>query len=37
MDENLRLGADYKPWQPETHFKFPHDDGSMAWVMLPWS
>jgi len=23
MDENLRLGAGYNPWQPETHFKFP--------------
>ena len=21
MDENLRLGADYKPWEPETHFQ----------------
>src|SRR5260370_1253873 len=25
--ENLRLGADYKPLEPETHFKFPDDDG----------
>ena len=23
LDENLRLGADYAPWQPETHFQFP--------------
>jgi FAD/FMN-containing dehydrogenase/Fe-S oxidoreductase len=28
--ENLRLGADYKPLQPETHFKFVDDDGSFA-------
>jgi FAD/FMN-containing dehydrogenase/Fe-S oxidoreductase len=30
LDENLRLGADYDPWQPETHFKFPDDHGSLA-------
>ncbi len=34
MDENLRLGADYKPWQPETHFQFPHDQGSLARATL---
>jgi FAD/FMN-containing dehydrogenase/Fe-S oxidoreductase len=28
--ENLRLGADYKPLQPETHFKFVEDSGSFA-------
>ena len=28
--ENLRLGADYKPLQPETHFKFVDDGGSIA-------
>jgi FAD/FMN-containing dehydrogenase/Fe-S oxidoreductase len=28
--ENLRLGADYKPLQPETHFKFLDDGGSFA-------
>src|SRR5581483_2180359 len=28
MDENLRLGADYHPWEPETHFKWPEDKGS---------
>ena len=27
IDENLRLGADFAPWQPETHFKFPEDEG----------
>jgi FAD/FMN-containing dehydrogenase/Fe-S oxidoreductase len=30
LDENLRLGAGYDPWQPETHFKFPDDYGSLA-------
>ena len=34
MDENLRLGPDYHPWQPHTHFKFPHDHGSMAHATL---
>ena len=34
LDENLRLGADYKPWQPETHFKFPNDHGSLAHATL---
>jgi FAD/FMN-containing dehydrogenase/Fe-S oxidoreductase len=34
MDENLRLGADYHPWQPPTHFKFPHDHGSLAHATL---
>jgi FAD/FMN-containing dehydrogenase/Fe-S oxidoreductase len=28
--ENLRLGADYKPLQPETHFKFIEDGGSFS-------
>ena len=28
--ENLRLGADYHPLKPETHFQFPEDDGSLA-------
>jgi FAD/FMN-containing dehydrogenase/Fe-S oxidoreductase len=32
--ENLRLGADYKPLEPETHFKFPDDDGSFAKAAL---
>ncbi len=34
MDENLRLGADYHPWDPETHFKFPEDGGSFAHAAL---
>jgi FAD/FMN-containing dehydrogenase/Fe-S oxidoreductase len=28
--ENFRLGADYKPLQPETHFKFIEDGGSFS-------
>jgi len=32
--ENLRLGADYKPLEPETHFKFPEDEGSFAKAAL---
>jgi FAD/FMN-containing dehydrogenase/Fe-S oxidoreductase len=32
--ENLRLGADYKPQQPKTHFQFPDDDGSLAKATL---
>src|ERR1700733_7540267 len=34
LDENLRLGADYKPWQPQTHFQFPEDHGSLASATL---
>ena len=34
LDENLRLGAGYDPWQPETHFKFPDDHGSLAAATL---
>jgi FAD/FMN-containing dehydrogenase/Fe-S oxidoreductase len=34
LDENLRLGVDYKPWQPETHFQFPEDHGSLASATL---
>src|SRR2546429_6697695 len=32
--ENLRLGADYKPLEPETPFKIPDDDGSFAKASL---
>ena len=32
--ENLRLGADYKPLQPKTHFQFPDDHGSFAEAAL---
>ena len=34
LDENLRLGADYRPWEPETHFQFPEDHGSLASATL---
>ena len=30
LDENLRLGPQYDPWEPATHFKFPEDQGSLA-------
>jgi FAD/FMN-containing dehydrogenase/Fe-S oxidoreductase len=32
--ENLRLGADYRPLKPETHFQFPDDAGSLAAATL---
>src|SRR5437016_5189544 len=32
--ENLRLGADYKPQDPATHFAFPDDQGSFAKASL---
>jgi FAD/FMN-containing dehydrogenase/Fe-S oxidoreductase len=34
LDENLRLGADYRPWEPSTHFQFPADHGSLAHATL---
>jgi FAD/FMN-containing dehydrogenase/Fe-S oxidoreductase len=34
MDQNLRLGANYKPWEPETHFQWPEDGGSFAHAAL---
>jgi FAD/FMN-containing dehydrogenase/Fe-S oxidoreductase len=34
MDENLRLGAGYDPWEPATHFKWPEDGGSFAHATL---
>ncbi len=32
--EDLRLGADYKPWKPATHFAFAEDNGSFASAAL---
>lgn len=32
--EDLRLGADYKPWQPKTHFAYAENDGSFAAATL---
>jgi FAD/FMN-containing dehydrogenase/Fe-S oxidoreductase len=34
IDENLRLGADYHPWDPPIYFKFPDDNGSFAHAAL---
>jgi FAD/FMN-containing dehydrogenase/Fe-S oxidoreductase len=34
LDENLRLGADYSPWEPKTNFKFLADHGSLAQATL---
>lgn len=33
-DQNLRLGTDYSPLQPETQFKFPADEGSFSAATL---
>ncbi len=30
LDDHLRLGAEYHPWEPQTHFQFPQDEGSLA-------
>ena len=34
IDQNLRLGADYHPWEPLTHFQWPDDHGSFAHAAL---
>ena len=34
LDSNLRLGADYNPAEPKTHFKYPDDHGSFAHATL---
>jgi len=34
IDENLRLGADYRPVEPETHFHYLQDGGSFAQATL---
>ncbi|HTH54128.1 MAG TPA: FAD-binding and (Fe-S)-binding domain-containing protein [Edaphobacter sp.] len=34
IHEDLRLGADYKPWEPKTHFAFASDNGSLAKATL---
>jgi FAD/FMN-containing dehydrogenase/Fe-S oxidoreductase len=34
LDENLRLGAAYSPWKPETNFQFLADHGSLAQATL---
>jgi FAD/FMN-containing dehydrogenase/Fe-S oxidoreductase len=34
LDDNLRLGAAYSPWEPKTNFQFPADHGSLAQATL---
>jgi FAD/FMN-containing dehydrogenase/Fe-S oxidoreductase len=34
LDESLRLGPDYAPWEPKTHFQFPADHGSLSHAAL---
>ena len=34
IDDNLRLGANYRPWDPATYFRFPDDHGSFAHAAL---
>lgn len=34
IDENLRLGAEYHPWNPKTYFKYPDDDGQFSRAAL---
>jgi FAD/FMN-containing dehydrogenase/Fe-S oxidoreductase len=34
FDQDLRLGANYEPPQPRTHFQFPEDNGSFARATL---
>jgi FAD/FMN-containing dehydrogenase/Fe-S oxidoreductase len=34
LDANLRLGANYAPWEPQTHFQFPLDQGSLSHATL---
>jgi FAD/FMN-containing dehydrogenase/Fe-S oxidoreductase len=34
IDESLRLGAHYDPWDPPTHFRFPDDHGSLPYATL---
>jgi FAD/FMN-containing dehydrogenase/Fe-S oxidoreductase len=34
LDENLRLGANYAPWQPETRFQYSQDHNSLAEATL---
>ncbi len=34
VDENLRLGPDYDPWKPQTHFQYPDDNGEFAHAAM---
>src|SRR6266516_6374686 len=33
-DENLRLGADFDPWNPNTHFAFAEDEGRLNRAVM---
>ncbi len=34
LDDDLRLGPNYAPWEPETRFQFPADHGSLSHAAL---
>ncbi len=34
LDDNLRLGPNYAPWDPQTRFQFPADHGSLSAATL---
>jgi FAD/FMN-containing dehydrogenase/Fe-S oxidoreductase len=34
LDADLRLGPDYHPWEPETHFRYTADHGSFAHATM---
>lgn len=34
IHEDLRLGEDYRPWKPETHFSYTEENGSFATAAL---
>jgi FAD/FMN-containing dehydrogenase/Fe-S oxidoreductase len=34
IDENMRLGASYAPWESAIHFQFPEDHGSLSGATL---
>jgi FAD/FMN-containing dehydrogenase/Fe-S oxidoreductase len=34
MDSDLRLGADFAPWEPETAFSFPRDDNKFSGAAM---
>ena len=33
-ESNLRLGAGYPPWEPDTHYHWPNDDGRFSKALL---
>ena len=34
LDQDLRLGPDYQPWEPKTYFKYPSDEGKFSRAAL---